>query len=68
MISVENLPSPMKVTVMTRYNQAETPATICMLAGSIFMLNLMSRNAPSLPDRSSFFYDRDIVVGGTIIE
>ena len=66
-IPFDNLKGDMRVTAKIRYAAKESPATICPYKDGV-MVKFDSPQRAITKGQSVVFYDRDIVVGGGIIE
>jgi len=66
-ISIETLHEPLEVTVMTRYRDRETLATLHPLANGGVKVRLREPKRAVTPGQAAVFYQDDIVVGGGVI-
>jgi len=67
MIAVENLTSPMKAKVKTRYSQKETEAIIHPEEEDTIVVEFINNQRAITPGQAVVFYDGDIVIGGGTI-
>ena len=66
-ISIETLCDPIEVTVMTRYRDRETVATLHPLASGEVEVRLREPKRAVTPGQAAVFYQGDVVVGGGVI-
>ncbi len=64
LLLVDDLSSPRKVTVKTRYTSKEVPATIEMVTGDKIKVTFEEPVARITPGQSAVFYEGDFVLGG----
>jgi len=67
-ISIESLTEPIEVTVMTRYRDRETAATLHPLASGNVEVRLSELKRAVTPGQAAVFYQGDVVVGGGVIQ
>lgn len=64
LISIAELKEPMEVTVKTRYQQAEVPATIYPSEQNRIFVKFKKKQRAVTPGQAAVFYQGDTVVGG----
>jgi len=67
-ISIESLKEEMDVTAKIRYSAKEAPATISPLPDGRVSVRFKEPQRAITPGQSVVFYDRDVVVGGGVID
>jgi len=67
-IAIERLEFPMEVTVKIRYKSEETEAQIVPIDENKVLVRFKSPQRAVTPGQASVFYQKDIVIGGGIIE
>jgi len=66
-IAIETLDEPIEVTVMTRYRDRETLASLYPLANGDVEVCLREPKRAVTPGQAAVFYQNDVVVGGGVI-
>jgi len=67
-ISIETLTEPIEVTVMTRYRDRETTATLHPLASGNVEVRLSEPKRAVTPGQAAVFYQGEVLVGGGVIQ
>jgi len=67
-ISIETLTEPVAVTVMTRYRDRETTATLHPLASGNVEVCLSEPKRAVTPGQAAVFYQDEVLVGGGVIQ
>jgi len=67
-ISMETFTEPIEVTVMTRYRDKETAATLHPLASGNIEVRLSEPKRAVTPGQAAVFYQGEVIVGGGVIQ
>jgi len=67
-IAMEGLDAPTKMTVMTRYRDRETEATLHPLENGDAEVRLAVPKRAVTPGQAAVFYQDDVVIGGGVID
>ncbi len=67
LISVEELTTPMKASVKTRYSQKEAPAVLIPLEDKSILVRFFEPQRAVTSGQAAVFYDDDTVIGGGTI-